>query len=289
VVTYRAKSQSVDSNFVTMISALNWFPDGNTMLLNIVKFDKTRKTPPVSKSFTYTISNGILQPSAFEGNGKTPSPDGKKLAYFRQNIRIKSDLYIYDLETGVETPVVIDSFHKFAASFSPDGKKIVYNRESNGRGRFATIEVCVVDMLTKEIKQVTNSGSHKSYNPVWAPSGDRIVYYFEQGDNRDQVWLTDANGSFHTNLTNDTSTHNFFPSWINDNLIVYTQSPNNIMTIRPDGTDKKKIQGINAFVVKYNMATGKAAYVTQQPESKLIIYDWKTGTSTVLIDPSALK
>lgn len=289
VFANKVLSQESDTNFVTMISALNWFPDGKAMLLNVVKFDKTRKMPPVSKGFTYSISNGKLEPSPFEGNGKTPSPDGKRIAFFRQNSRNKSDLYIYDIETGLESAVVVDSFHKFAASFSPDGKKIAYNRESNGRGRFATIEICVVDLLTKEIKQVTSSGPHKSYNPVWAPTGERIVYYFEQGDNRDQIWLTDAKGSFYSNLTNDTSTHNYYPSWINDNLIVYTQSPNHIMTIRPDGTDKKKIEGINAFLVKYNQATGKAAYVTQQPESKLIIYDWKSRTSTVLIDPSALK
>lgn len=278
-----------DTNFVTMITSVNWMPDGRAMLLNIVKFDKTRKTPPVIKGFTFSLSDKQLLPLEFEGSGRAASPDGKTLVFLKQKEKNKQDIWLYDLVTKQEMALVVDSFHKFAPGWSPDGKKIVYNRESNGRGRYATIEVCIADIKTKEVIQVTKSGNHKSYNPEWAPEGDKIVYYFEKGDSRDQIWLTDAKGSFHTNLTNDTSTHNFYPSWIDKKTIVYTLAPSSIVTMKIDGTERKKIEGLNSFLVKYNPATKKAAYVTQQPDSKLMLYDWEKRTSSVLLDQSALK
>ena len=280
---------TADSNFVTVITAANWMPDGKSLLLNVVKFDKTRKVPPVFKGFTFTIEGKKLEPLGFDGGNRSASPDGKQLAYVKTKENNKGDIYLYDLVTKQETALVVDTFNKNSPNWSNDGKKIVYNRESNGRGRDATLEICVVDIKTKEIKQVTESGKYKSYNPVWAPKGDQIVYYFEKGDNRDQIWLTDAKGSFHTNLTNDTSTHNFYPSWIDKNTIVYTLSPNNIMTMKTDGSNKQKIEGITSFLVRYNPATKQVAYVTQQPDSKLMLYDWEKKTTTTLLEPSSLK
>ncbi len=284
-----AFSQTADSNFVTVITAANWMPDGKALLLNIVKFDKTRKVPPVFKGFTFTLEGKKLEPLGFDGGSRSASPDGKTLAYVKQKENNKGDIYLYDLVTKQETALVVDTFNKNSPNWSADGKKIVYNRESNGRGRDATLEICIVDIKTKEIKQVTESGKYKSYNPVWAPEGDQIVYYFEKGDNRDQIWLTDANGSFHTNLTNDTATHNFYPSWIDRNTIVYTLSPNNVMTMKTDGSNKQKVEGIQSFLVKYNPKTKQAAYLTQQPDSKLMLYDWKKKTTTVLLAPATIK
>lgn len=280
---------SADSNFVTMITSANWMPDGQALLLSIVKFDKTRKSPPVSKGFTYHLQRNKLEPLDFEGAGRAASPDGKKLVFVKTKENNKGDIYLFDLAAKMESALVVDTFHKFAPGWSPDGKKIVYNRESNGRGQHSTIEICVVDIATGSVKQITESGKHKSYSPVWAPQGDRIVYYFEKGDNRDQVWLTDAIGSFHRNLTNDTSSHNYYPSWIDENTIAYTRAPNHIMLMNPDGNNRRKLEGIQSFQLKYNPATKQAVYITQRPESKLILFNWKTKTSKVVLEQSALK
>ena len=120
------------------------------------------------------------------------------------------------------------------------------------------------------------------------PHDNVVVYYLEKGDNRDQVWLTDADGSFHTNLTNDTSTHNYFPSWINEKTIIYTNSPETIMTMNADGTNKQKVEGIKSYLVKFSPAAGLLAYLAPAPESKVLVYDWKKKTSSILLDESVL-
>jgi len=257
------------------------------MLVGVVKFHKSRKFPPVSKTFIYDIGKDKLEP-LFSGSAPAPSPDGKKFIFGKRSVNDKADIYQYDTETMKETPLIVDTFHKFAASWSPDGKKVVYNRESNGRGRNATLDIFVYDMNAKESKQITNSGRYKSYNPVWSPDGNKIVYYFEKGDNHDQVYLTDVSGSFHTNLTNDTSTHNFYPSWIDTGTIVYTNAPDNIMTMNIDGSNKQKVAGVQSFFVKYDPHTKQAAYITRQPGSKLMLYDWNKKTIRVLIEEAML-
>ncbi|MEO7982829.1 MAG: hypothetical protein ABI688_01985, partial [Bacteroidota bacterium] len=202
LISNTAFSQNaVDSNFVTVITAANWMPDGKALLLNLVKFDKTRKVAPVFKGFLFTVEGKKLAPLDFQGSNSTASPDQKTIAFVKLKENNKGDIYLYDIGTKQETALVVDTFNKNSPNWSNDGKKIVYNRESNGRGRDATLEICIVDIKTKAITQVTESGKYKSYNPVWAPKGDAIVYYFEKGDSRDQVWLTDSKGSFHTNLT----------------------------------------------------------------------------------------
>jgi hypothetical protein len=61
------------------------------------------------------------------------------------------------------------------------------------------------------------------------------------------------------------------------------------MTMGIDGSNKKKIEAINSFLVKYNPATKQAAYITQQPDSKLMLFDWEKKTTTVLLEQSTLR
>ncbi len=61
------------------------------------------------------------------------------------------------------------------------------------------------------------------------------------------------------------------------------------MLMNPDGNNRRKLEGIQSFQLKYNPATKQAVYITQRPESKLILFNWKTKTSKVLLEQSALK
>lgn len=277
-----------DDAFVTMVTAMDWVPDGHAILLKIVRFDKNRRVEPAIRTFLFGLESGRLDTLYRDGNGASVSPDGKNVAFFRQNTAGKSDILLYELATGSETLLLRDTFGKSNLSWSPDGNKLAYNLRINSR-RDAGIEICVFDLQTKSVQQITESGKHKSYNPVWSPDGKKIAYYFEKGDNRDQVYLTDPKGSFYTNLTRDTTTHNFYPSWVNNKTIVYTQGPDQIMTMRSDGKKRKTIPEIKSFLFKYNPATKQAAYVTKQPNSELMLFDWKNRTSTILLNQKALQ
>jgi len=55
-----------------------------------------------------------------------------------------------------------------------------------------------------------------------------------------------------------------------------------------DGSDRKKIQGINATPVKCNSKTGKLVYVKSEEENKLVVYDWKNKTASEVLDGAKL-
>src|SRR5258705_9581014 len=84
---------AADSNFVTVITAANWMPDGKSLLLNVVKFDKTRKVPPVFKGFTFTLEGKKLDLLGFDGGSRAASPDGKKLVFVKTKENNKGDIY----------------------------------------------------------------------------------------------------------------------------------------------------------------------------------------------------
>ncbi len=282
-----AKSQpsKVDTNYATRAVSAVWMPDGRSLLITVVKYHKTdQKAPFFSKVFKYEISSKQLTPLLENAGNLAPSPDGKTIAFLKRDDNKRSDIYFYNTITKQETIFKTDTSGKNSLSWSPDGKNLLYNISHGGRGRYATIDICVLNIATKQIKQVTKSGKDKSYDPNWGPDSRKIAYYLEKGDGHDQVWLTDINGTFHTDLTNDTTTHNYFPSWFDEQTIFYTQSPENIMMMNVNDKKKKKIEGINAEQVKYNITSGNFVYVTTETDNYVVLYDWKNKKQTTILD-----
>jgi len=283
-----AQTGNTDTNYTTRISSLKWMPDGKSILLGVVKHHKTNNQAPFfSKVFSYNIQSKELTFLFDDGSNLTTSPDGNIIAFMKRSERIRTTIYFYNLITKKQTTIKMDTLGKHGLSWSPDGKKLAYNILNKGAGN-SGVDIFVVDLATKQVKQITQSSKHKSYDPQWSPDSKRIVYYFEKDDRRDQIWLTDINGSFHTNLTNDTTTHNYYPSWIDDSTIMYTQSPENLMMMKADGSKRQKIEGINATPVNYNKKANQFLYIKSEEENRLMLFDRKTNTAIEMIDGTKL-
>lgn len=279
----------IDTNYATRAVSAVWIPDGKSILIAVVKYHKTnRQAPFISKVFNYELNSKKLIPLFDNGSNLTPSPDGKTIALLKRDDNKRADIYFYDIKTNNETVLKTDILSKNALSWSPDGKYLLYNISSKGTGQNATIDICVLDISTKTVRQITQSGNYKSYDPNWSPDSKQIVYYLEKGDGHDQIWLTDLNGSFHTNLTNDTTTHNYFPSWFDEKTILYTKDPETIMLMNTDGSNKRKIEGITSYHVKYNPTAGKFLFVNAETNNNVVLYDLKTKTETIILDGEKL-
>jgi Tol biopolymer transport system component len=284
----RSQKNEADTNYTTRISSTAWMPDGENVLLGIVKHHKTdRRSPFFSKVFLYNIQGGSLTFLFDDGSSITSSPDGKSIAFLKRSENIRTAIHFYNIDTKKETSLKPDTSGKYGLAWSPDGKNLAYNITQKQAGSSAT-DIFILNLADKQVKQITQSGMHKSYDPQWSPDSKRIVYYFEKGDGHDQIWLTDVNGSFHRNLTSDTSTHNYFPSWIDDKTIIYTQSPEELMMMSADGSKREKIEGVNATPVKYNAKANKLIYIKSEEENKLMLFDWKLKTARELLDGTKL-
>ena len=289
-LTVWAQKQTVDTNYANVATSVIWMPDGKSLLVSVVKFHKhDEQAPFFSKVFRYDLSTRKIISLFENGSNLAPSPDGKTIAFLKRDDKIAADIYSYHIEKKQPTLLATDTAKKYALSWSPDGKKMLYNISHKGESQHATVDICVLDLATRKVTQITQSHPYKSHNPSWCPDSKKIVYYFEKGDGHDQIWLTDDEGSFHTNLTNDTTTHNYFPAWIDKRTIFYTQSPETIMTMNIDGSNRQKLDGIKHYYVTFSPAAGLFAYVLEDPDNKVMLYDWNKKTTTVLLDKGIIK
>jgi Tol biopolymer transport system component len=236
------------------------------------------------RKFIYDFKPETISLLPIDGGGLAVSPDGN-LVTFIKRVMDKDQIYLYDFSIKKEKLLVGDTLRKYALNWSPDSKNIIYNIQL-GRGANAKVEICIYNILTNTIKQITENSGFKRYNPAWNTTNDKVVYTAEKGDKRDQIYLTDKHGSFHTNLTNDTTTHNFAPVWLDKRTIIYNQSPDYLMTMKIDGSHKQRVEGIRTTQFKYNTATKKIAYLDN--EGNLLLFDLKSKIKKLVISTSQL-
>ncbi len=171
------------------------------------------------------------------------SPDGKYLAYVNYVIRgteEDGDIYIADLETGMERKLVELRGHQFNPSWSFDGKYLVF-MSGDIRGAYniwmvsadGTDPKCIVrsdyfdsqpnlspdnkkvvfcsnrggsndiwvsDVETGKLKQLTTNPGADEY-PQWSPDG-KYILFTSYRDGHFHIWMMNAGGSSQKQLTN---------------------------------------------------------------------------------------
>ena len=275
---------SQTDSMVTNVLTFNWTPDGKSLVFTVIRGDKARKLPSVLSIFKLDISSGVTTLLVKNARNPNVSPQGDKMAYAKingQGLGANNDIYIYDFKKNESIPVIIDSFRKSSPSWSPDGNKLVYSVARTIKGPdqspIETSDICIIEIKTGKVKVIAEGGPFMTQAPAWAPKGDKIAYYLEKGDNHDQIYLTNELGEFHTNLTADTSTHNYYPSWFGDKIL-FTQAPG-MPTVMDAKGAKSKINGLQAFWSIYNESADKIAFLTpgsRANPSELKLFNLKT-------------
>jgi len=135
--------------------------------------------PSSPRVFIFDIETGQQEiVGEFPGMTFAPrfSPNGKQIvmSYSDPNIG-NSEIYILDLATRVSKRITNNSSIDVSASFSPDGRKIVFNSDRSGRRH-----LYITNFNGKNTKRISReSGSY--YTPVWSPRGDMIAFTKQEG------------------------------------------------------------------------------------------------------------
>lgn len=125
------------------------------------------------------------------------SPDGKWIAFTESSGHVKPDRVVDNIierstivlmdRNGGNRRAIVHS-QPYAADFSwpqfsPDGKRLVYERENSSRGAPAAEKALfVVDLATRAQRQVTPWSLDGGDNPDWSPGGDWILFRSHHDD-----------------------------------------------------------------------------------------------------------
>jgi WD40 repeat protein len=279
----KAQTAAKDTGFTIRVINFDWMPNGKGLVVGAIKLDNSHKTPPKFKVFTFNLLTHQTDTLFDDAYAPAVSPDGKKIAFVKRLSNSTSTINIYDRKKNKYLTVTPDSLKAGGPTWSPDGKQLAFNVT-----HLKVIDIYTVNIATMTTKQITHSAPYASYTPVWSPVGDDIVYYFEKGNQHDQVYLTNASGGTYRNLTSDTTTHNFYPSWMGNDKIIYTLAPDKLAMMNKDGSARRVITGVKTFWARYNAATKKIGYLTFPPENKIILYDPATVAITEIMDADVL-
>jgi tricorn protease len=180
------------------------------------------------KRLTYTATLGRDDVSDRMGPNNIVfgwTPDGKNIL-FRSRMKTFNDfigqLYTISVDGGIpeQLPLPRGGF----GSYSPDGKKLAYNRVfrefrtwKRYRGGMAD-EVWTYDFATKKTEQLTDDPG-QDIIPMWA--GDKIYFLSDRGDTkRFNVWSVDPKTKATKQVTKFTEYDCKFPS-LGDTAIVF--------------------------------------------------------------------
>ena len=99
------------------------------------------------------------------------SPDGSSLVYSSDRDSPHLQLWVRDMKSGVSRKVTNITTQPQGASFSPDGKRIVF---FNVDGMWRVAEMSILDLDSGRITKIHDSLPQPG-TPTWAPDGKRIA------------------------------------------------------------------------------------------------------------------
>jgi Tol biopolymer transport system component len=162
------------------------------------------------------------------------SPDGSRIAYLCCS-GSNASLWVMDADGSAMRKLTAG--RAGSPAWSPDGQRIAYDHQDDG-----AIWTVTADGSDARLLAADSGGAS------WSPDGAKIVFFswrdFLGEDQRNELYLMDANGSNQVRLT-DNEAEDVEPTWSPDgNSIAFTSSRDGnpeIYVMSPDGTDQRRL------------------------------------------------
>ena len=157
-------------------SSVAWSPDSREVAF--VAFAKGRNRLIIANTHG-KIRDQIDLPGLSGFSNPAWSPDGNTIVVtgIKEG---QSDLYAYELHTKKIRALTNDLNADLQASFSPDGKWLVFTRDHankiNSTGHHYTHSLALINMANGELSELDVFSGANNMNPVFAPDGQTIYF-----------------------------------------------------------------------------------------------------------------
>lgn len=197
-----------------------YFPIGDLLWIEDAAISPDGKTIVVSgpTSFAFVDATGhmthvIRFPKDTPGvlmRNLTWSPDGKGIAYtWDKPVGRYGDgeLWLMDAQGDNQKRLGQSGAHDLAPTWSSDSRYILFVRRENDEDLAAEYgpenlvsSLWVVDVATKEERQLVESVGKSHWSPAWLPDGSAVIFISNRGGTSD-LWLVNSDGSGLQQLT----------------------------------------------------------------------------------------
>lgn len=161
-------------------------PQGNSIVFTVVKGEAGEIYLVDDQGFK---SERISQENVSSFTAYSPtiwSPDGQKLLYYTKPAGGKSQVVFFDPGTQ-ERKSLETKGNALFASWSPDGKLMVWQEEENG-----IFQIFVAQGDGKEPRVITKGGDCRY--PVWSPDGSKILFIIYKENNSSSIGVVAPTG-----------------------------------------------------------------------------------------------
>jgi Tol biopolymer transport system component len=163
-------------------------------------------------------------------NNPALSPDGNRVAFQAGDSAnmLTWEIYILDLETGLELQLTHNNVIDAHPDWSPDGTKIVFSSFRDAQcNPSGTANIYVMNIDDSSLMQLTDT-PFEDNDPEWSPDGTMIAFkstQMTQQHAREEIFVMNSDGSSPRRLTvTEGMQSDHDPSWSPDsNYIVFNR------------------------------------------------------------------
>ena len=173
--------------------------------------------PDSSDRFLMPLDPYLVSPRAFRF-----SPDSRRIAFIRGEL-LATRVYLYDLQTGLDTAATTVEYAADAPDWDPSGRYVVYDRPWLSPGDPDSVAgIHIVDTQSQTDRSLRHGGNPTpGGNPRWSPDSSWICFSYGTrlgGGNRPpmaiHIYRVRLDGTGYADLMPTVSTDNQSPSWI---------------------------------------------------------------------------